>query len=159
VINCIFRRITSDESGVALVEFVLVLPILLLLLFGMVDFGKMFNYWIDETHLANEAARYAVVNRNPSTSGQTLQAWIQQQADTNELRGGGTDSIPTPAQVCISFPNGTATVGDPVQVTVSTDYHFLPFVGAKIKLVSNSISGSSIMRLEAPPTNYAAGCS
>jgi hypothetical protein len=31
----------------------------------MVDFGKAFNYWNDETHLANEAVRYAVVNKNP----------------------------------------------------------------------------------------------
>ena len=42
-------------------EFALVLPLLLLILIGMLDFGKIFNYWIDETHLANEGARYAVV--------------------------------------------------------------------------------------------------
>ena len=41
------------EAGVALVEFALVLPLLLVILFGMLDFGKAFNYWIDTTHLAN----------------------------------------------------------------------------------------------------------
>ena len=51
----------------------LVLPLLLVILFAMLDFGRVFNYWIDSTHLANEGARWAVVNNNPNTSG-TLQA-------------------------------------------------------------------------------------
>ena len=58
-------RAVRNEDGAALVEFVLVLPLLLLLLIGMLDLGKAFNYWIDETHLANEGARYAAVNKNP----------------------------------------------------------------------------------------------
>jgi Flp pilus assembly protein TadG len=162
LINRFFRsgsRFQAQQSGVALVEFALVLPLLLLILIGMIDFGKIFNYWIDETHLANEGARYAVVNKNPSTGGGSLQSYIQQQADTSELRNGGTSAIPIGTQVCISFPNGTANVGDPVEVTVTADYHFIPFLSTRVGVApSKSISGSSIMRLEAPPTNYAAGC-
>jgi hypothetical protein len=82
------RRLGGDERGVALVEFVLVLPLLLVILFGMLDFGRVFNYWIDATHLANEGARFAVVNNNPDTSG-TLQAYIQQQGDTWNGVGSG----------------------------------------------------------------------
>ena len=80
----------------------LVLPLLLVILFAMLDFGRVFNYWIDSTHLANEGARWAVVNNNPNTSG-TLQAYIQQQGDTDELRNGGTASVPDPLEVCIAF--------------------------------------------------------
>ena len=47
----------ASERGVALIEFALVLPFLLLVVFGMVDLGKAVNYWNDETHLANQAAR------------------------------------------------------------------------------------------------------
>jgi Flp pilus assembly protein TadG len=144
----------GSESGVALVEFVLVLPLLLLLLLGMLDFGKGFNYWIDETHLANEAARFAVVNKNPGTSG-SLQNYVLSQADTSELRSGGTSSVPAKPQVCISFPNGTSNVGDPVKATVTLNYHWLPF----LKHVNSAISASATMRLEALPTNYGAGCS
>ena len=147
----------GGEEGTALVEFALILPILALLLFAMLDFGKAFNYWIDETHLANEGARWAVVNRNPG--GGSLQQYIRQQATTAELRNGGTASIPNPAQVCISFPNGTSNVGDPVLVTVSATYHWLPILGGRIGIAQTTISGSSDMRLEALPTNYAAGCS
>jgi Flp pilus assembly protein TadG len=154
------RAVTRDE-GVALVEFALVLPLLLLMLLAMVDFGKVFNYWIDETHLANEGARYAAVNKNPSTGGLSLQQYLLAEAgvDSNELENGGTTSLPSGAQVCISFPNGSANVGDPVKVTLSADYQFLPFLGSKLTVTHKAISGSSVMRLEAPATNYAAGCS
>jgi Flp pilus assembly protein TadG len=150
-----WRRLRSDESGVALVEFALVLPLLLVLLFGMLDFGRAFNYWIDSTHLANEGARWAVVNKNPGSG--TLQQYIQEQADTAELRSGGTSSVPDPLQVCVSFPNG-AVVGEPVKVTATVTYHWLPFLGQHIGLLDTTVTGSAVMRLEAVPTNYSAGC-
>jgi len=152
----VLNRLGSEE-GVALVEFALVLPILALLLFAMIDFGKAFNYWIDETHLANEGARWAVVDRNPG--GGSLQQYLVDQATTDELRNGGTASIANPAEVCISFPNGTSNVGDPVLVTVSATYNWLPIIGNRIGVTQTTISGSSHMRLEAVPTNYSAGCS
>ena len=70
-------RLGADESGQGLTELALVLPVLLLLILGMVDFGKAVNYWIDETHLSNEGARFAAVNSNPgSGAGQTLQQYL-----------------------------------------------------------------------------------
>ena len=140
-------------------EFALVAPLLLVILFGMLDFGRVFNYWIDATHLANEGARWAVVNKNPSSSG-TLQDYIREQADTDELRNGGSTALPDPLQVCISFPNGS-TVGNPVKVTATATYNWLPFLSSQALggLTSTTVSSSSTMRLEAPPTNYAAGCS
>jgi Flp pilus assembly protein TadG len=146
----------GSEDGAALVEFALVLPILVLLLFSMLDFGKAFNYWIDETHLANEGARWAAVNKNPG--GSSLQQYIQSQATTPELRNGGTASVPNPAEVCISFPNGTANVGDPVRVSVSVNYNWLPFIGNQTGVAQASLTASSTMRLEALPSNYSAGC-
>lgn len=140
-------------------EFALVAPLLLVILFGMLDFGRVFNYWIDATHLANEGARWAVVNKNPASSG-TLQDYIREQADTDELRNGGSTALPDPLQVCISFPNGS-TVGNPVKVTATATYNWLPFLSSQALggLTSTTVSSSSTMRLEAPPTNYAAGCS
>src|SRR3954471_7908046 len=80
-----------DERGVALVEFALVLPLVLVLILGMVDLGKAVNYWNDETHLANEAVRYAAVNNCAScrAQGMSINDWIKTQADTDELANGG----------------------------------------------------------------------
>jgi Flp pilus assembly protein TadG len=155
------RKLLRNEKGTALVEFAMILPILALLLFGLIDFGKAFNYWNDETHLAAEGARWAVVNSNPGSG--TLQQYIQQQADTSELRSLAT--------VCVSFPTNPDTgtsqqVGDPVSVTVKANYPWIPFLRSRIHILGGtsvqltlpgSISGTATMRLEAPPTSYSAG--
>jgi Flp pilus assembly protein TadG len=156
-IRFLAREGRGGEAGAALVEFALVLPILLVLLLGMLDFGKAFNYWIDQTHLANEGARWAVVNKNPGPGG-TLQDSMRLKANTTELLNGGTASVPDPVQVCVSFPNGSSNVGDPVKVTVSVDYNWIPFIGNGIGIGTSTLSASSTMRLEAVPTNYGAGC-
>jgi Flp pilus assembly protein TadG len=156
----VIRLPRNGESGQALVEFALVLPLLLTVLLGLIDFGKAFNYWIDETHMANLGARLAAVNApSTDTGGMSLQQYVLSQADTTELRNGGTSSVPTKAHVCISFPNGTTNVGDPVTVTVNVTYDYLPFIGKAISQAGVAVSGSATMRLEATPTNYSAGCS
>jgi Flp pilus assembly protein TadG len=153
----VIARRAREEKGVALVEFALILPVFALLLFGMLDFGKAFNYWIDGTHLANEGARWAVVNKNPASSG-TLQEYIRSRANTPELRNGGTASVPDPVRVCIEFPAGTSNVGDPVRVVVTSRYRWLAVVAQRTSVTQSTITGSATMRLEARPTNYGAGC-
>jgi hypothetical protein len=148
----------ARQRGAVLVEFALVLPLLLLLLLGIAELGRVFNYWIDQTHLANVAARWAAVDRNPGP-GSTLQESIRLQADTAELREGGTDSVEEPAQVCIDFPDGTSAIGDPVEATVSVDFNWMPFLGEQIGVATTTLTGSATMRLEQLPSEYAQGCS
>jgi Flp pilus assembly protein TadG len=143
----------ADESGQALVEFALVSVLLLLIVFGITQFGLALNASNDETQLASQIARYAAVNYDPSTN-QTLPAWGKGQADSSIVSGG---------TVCISFPNSTSNIGDPVKVTVSATMDWQPLYGVS-QLVgggipsTSTISGSAVMRLEAPPSNYSAGC-
>lgn len=152
------RRLARDDSGVAIVEFALIVPLFFSLIFGMLDFGRAFNYWIDATHLANMAARQAAVNNNPgkgrtTASGQpmTLQLWAKSLANTKEFRDGGTDSVPAPGTtVCIRFPSGgTPKVGDPVEAKVKATYRWLSILELP---VSTTLSGSATMRTEVAPT-------
>lgn len=53
----------GNESGAAILEFALVLPILLVLLLGLIDFGLYFYNDLQLTHVARDAARYASVGR------------------------------------------------------------------------------------------------
>jgi hypothetical protein len=163
------RSSCTDERGVALVEFVLVLPLILLLLFGMIDFGKAFNYWNDETHLANEAARDAVVNKSPDPNwagdrtnpAYKINTAVKQQADSGELRNGGTQSISAPGvRICIWFPNNTNhsdvpdvqdhAVGDPVQVVVRAQYNWLAYLVGQGLPAHSDLTGTATMRLEQP---------
>jgi Flp pilus assembly pilin Flp len=143
-----------DERGVALVEFALILPVFSMMIFGMLDFGRALNYWLDGTHLANEAARYSVVNRNPGASGgQNLCAWIRDQIVTDEHKDGGgasTSSGPTgPAQVTVeTFDPNTSVDGDEyVRARVTSDFKFL----ALLDLVTIDLVTEAVMRVEVKP--------
>jgi hypothetical protein len=159
----------AEGRGTALVELALVLPLLMVLLLGMVDLGKAFNAWIDETHLANEAARLAAVSYVPpggwAADGCTdtnpnvcLARYIHRQADTIELQSGRAGDAYAPAQnaarICISYPVGSmTTIGDPVQVTVEVRYRWLHYLTRQINFLATPIVGKATMRLETvPPT-------
>ena len=108
------RSSGTSERGQALVEFALVLPLLLLVVIGMLEFGKAINYWIDQNQLASEGARWVVVNRVPSGSSLNTnpsvtdyKTYIQAQAETQELRNLAVIKIcappaQRPAAPCVS---------------------------------------------------------
>ena len=57
------RRLNfKRDDGVAMTEFALILPIFMVIVAGLLAFGRAFFYWIDANHLANETARWAVVS-------------------------------------------------------------------------------------------------
>ena len=56
------RAGAPKERGAAIVEFALVVPVLVLLLFGIVEFGIAFNDYISVRNGSREGARAAVVN-------------------------------------------------------------------------------------------------
>src|SRR3954470_22904288 len=137
-----FRRLSADESGQALVEFALILPLLMLAIVMVLEFGKAFHHWQDESQLAGRGARLAAVNGLPTGCTGSLQNCVQQESDTPELKNGGTDSVASKAKVCVTFPGGTA-VGQPVKVTVSATYKWLPILGG---VAHSTLTGSATMR-------------
>jgi Flp pilus assembly protein TadG len=147
------KRALKGESGVAIVEFALILPLLMFLIVAILDFGRALNYWADTTHLASEGARMAAVDRVPTGSA-SLQSYIHDQADSPELRDGGSQSIADPLEVCVT-PVGDE-VGDPVEVTVTTNYKWIPLLG--IADVTTAITGKATMRRERLADNVTAGC-
>jgi Flp pilus assembly pilin Flp len=175
----LLRRLRRDERGVAITELALVLPLLLILLLGMIDVGKAFNEWIDQTHLANEGARLAAVNYCPDSTqsdcgwgtrgcpvtGAACWAWyVAKQADVRELRPPGRSATPyAPAQnamqVCVSYPDGSSTqVGSPVEVIAKVQYHWLHYVTSRLSFTSTQILGKATMRLESLPASTSTAC-
>jgi Flp pilus assembly protein TadG len=148
----VLRRVTRSELGTAVVEMAAILPLFILLVFGVLDFGRAMNYFNDATHMANEGARWAVVNSNPGGSRQTLQDYIKSQGDTSEMQGNST--------ACIDFPDGVADVGHPVEVKVKTTFNWLPYFGNALGFGTTTMTGRAVMRLEQKPTNYSpdVGC-
>jgi Flp pilus assembly protein TadG len=150
------RRRVRDERGVALIEFALVAPILFLVLFAIVDFGRVLNYRQDASHLTAEGARFASVNKCPGTPpvATCLQRYLVEQAAADELSQ-GSGSVTDRLEICIAFPEG-ATAAKPVTVSASFDFTFLPILN--FADFTKPIDASSTMRLEADATQFQAGC-
>ena len=129
--------------GQALVEFALVLPVFLLLLCGVLDFGFMLFNQLTVGSAAREGARAAVIIASPPDL--TVQA-VAQSAANATTAGSGIGAYTVTAH-CVHF-NGTqfdcgtwkATplTGDSVAVNVSYQYHtFFPLLfGATFQLGS-----------------------
>ncbi|MDF2473655.1 MAG: TadE-like protein [Anaerocolumna sp.] len=60
-----FYDIKNNENGQSLIEFVLILPILLLLVLGMIEYGWLLNGKITLNSAAREGARVGVVLNVP----------------------------------------------------------------------------------------------
>ncbi len=57
----------GKESGQALIEFALALPLLILLVAGIVDFGLAMNTWNTTQNAAREGARIAAISNSEAT--------------------------------------------------------------------------------------------
>jgi Flp pilus assembly protein TadG len=64
---------THRDRGAAAVEFALLLPLLLLIVFGIIDFGRALNAQLTLTQAAQDGARVAALNQ-PDVAGQTQAA-------------------------------------------------------------------------------------
>ncbi len=66
------------KSGQSLVEFALVAPLFFLLVFGVIDFGRLFFTQATLQHALREAGRYAVTgNKLPGTNPETSQPYTR----------------------------------------------------------------------------------
>src|SRR5438093_514335 len=72
-----------DEKGQTMAEFAVVLPILVVLLFGIVQFGILFNNYVMLTDAARAGERAAAVPRNDSDPIGTATSAVR--ASANDL--------------------------------------------------------------------------
>ena len=68
------RRLVASETGSALVEIAVCLPVLLLLLFGSIDFGRVFYTAMELNNAARAGAQYGAYNLARSGSTATIQS-------------------------------------------------------------------------------------
>lgn len=93
------------QRGAAAVEFALVLPVLLLIMVGTVEFGRAYNAQISLTHAARETARDMAINHN----------WTKAQAAG---RAAATSLQPS----SMSFTTSSATCPKNTTVSITITY-------------------------------------
>lgn len=126
---------TDEERGAGLVEFALVLPVLIIILFGVIEFGIAFNRAQAVEAAAREGARLASIST-------TTQGDITARVDA-ALAG---IPLQNPANVTVA-PGGCAgREGQSVTVTVTTAHALnIPLVPLPVL----NLSGQAVFRCEA----------
>jgi Flp pilus assembly protein TadG len=117
----------ARERGAAAVEFALLLPVLLLIIFGTIDFGRALNAQITLTQAAREGARLAALGA-PNVVSRT-------QAAAPGL---------SPVTVTVTSCPADAGPGDDASVATSYSFSFITPVGAIAGMFGGSGFGSPI---------------
>ena len=135
------------DRGAELIEFALVTPLLLLLVFGVANFGLMFQRYEVLTNAAREGARVAAI---PGYVSADVQNRVTQYLTGSAVTPVTTTYLtPAPVNVggaCITLRGAT----------VSYDYSFIA-LGGIIKLlpggsgfVTKTLTATALMRYEGP---------
>jgi hypothetical protein len=77
------KKLLHKDKGQALVEMALILPVLLLLLFGIIEFGRIFSAGLMVNHGAREGARLGAVGAADSAIVSRVQNSVA--LDTSQL--------------------------------------------------------------------------
>ncbi|MGH7229998.1 MAG: TadE/TadG family type IV pilus assembly protein [Nitrospiraceae bacterium] len=127
-----------DERGAAAVEFAILLPVLMLILFGIIEFGLIMYSREVITNASREGARAGIVQATAKPTTGQIQAVV-----TNYLTGTGVD----PNAVTINVAGAGLTAPNTLQVTVNYPYNF--FVPGILGLGSSiNLTGQTVMRHE-----------
>jgi Flp pilus assembly protein TadG len=135
----------NNESGQALIEFALTLPMLLLLIINVVNFGGFFYAWITVANAARAGADYAV--RGGASVGAMSSVTMPTGPQIVAMIQNETSSLPNDSSLTVGVcrnNNGTITVLagscaspelDPenpayVLTTVQVGYTYKPFISA-----------------------------
>ena len=119
---------SQSESGAAAVEFALILPVLVLMIVGMIEFSRLYNVQISLSNAAREGARVMAIYNN---SGQAKSAAV--------AAAPGLNPVLTTGEVAVS-PT-TCAYGQTVTVTIT---HTVPFITDYFG-VSIPITGKGVM--------------
>jgi len=129
------RRKISESRGQALVEMALVLPLLLMLLWGVVEFGRIGHAYLVVTHAAREGARVGVVG----ASNDDIEEVVMQRAASLAEERLSLEITPSPEQ---------RFAGDPLWVEVSYELPMtIPLWGMALPN-PYPLESNAVMRLE-----------
>lgn len=133
------RRQRSRDRGAVAVEMALVTPLLVVLVFGIIDFSRVFNAELQLSQAAREGARLAAIvnGSTPVYSSTDIQQRVQAAAPNPAFAG-------TPAQLGTIFQCPTGTTVSPStlpvsSVTVTTDFKGILFYSGGKTLTQTAV--------------------
>src|SRR5688572_30505588 len=123
------RRPSERDSGASAVEFALLLPVLMAVLFGIVNFGRAYAQKIELTAAAREGARTMAIKKNEADARTTV-------------KNAAPSFVPAIADGDITISTSTCPPNTSVTVTVtrSFTYDFL------VLSLPSDLKGVGVMR-------------
>ena len=152
-----WRMSRRRDAGASAVEFALVLPILVMLVFGIIAFGFVFAQSLALNNSAREASRAGVVQQR--TCGDILTT-VQSSASTLAMNGSNVSVEVSRTGAGVICPNGTSysspvedeipcqgsTAGD--QLTVTTEYETTLIIPLVFTTPTFDLTGKGVFRCE-----------
>jgi hypothetical protein len=116
----------KSEKGQSLVEFALLLPVLLLLIFGILDFGRILHAYISIDHAGREAARAVSVD-GLNANGMTLYGeTINNYTELAQVVASNVSSINLEyGDIDVDIPGGSISSGSNVTIHINYPIEFL----------------------------------
>ena len=133
-----FLHRVRNENGQAMVEFALVLPILMALLLGIIQFGIVFNNYITLTDATRAGARKAAVSRFLGDQGASAKTTVESSAQ-------GLDQKKLAPTISVTAAPDWNTPGNEVTVTAKYPYS-INILGWTVK--AGSLTSTTKERLE-----------
>src|ERR1041385_9250369 len=99
------KSLRKDETGTALIELAIMLPFLMLLVFGAIDFSRVFYASVELGNAVTAGAEYGARTTSTATDTSGMAAMVT--ADAANLSGVVVNS-PSPASYC-TCPDAPAT--------------------------------------------------
>src|SRR5579864_1023069 len=128
---CQAKRYARSQAGAALIEFLVVVPLLVLVLLGTIELGRYMYFSIVVANAARAAVQYG---------SQSAQTALDTTGMTNAAKADGTNSIATlnvsPTDICTCWDGTTAT-------TISCNSDSLSCAtGHPVEYVSVTVTGT-----------------
>jgi Flp pilus assembly protein TadG len=117
------RSRSSSQKGASAVEFALVLPLLMVITFGIIEFGVFLYDQQVITNASREGARAGIVASSPRVTPTQIEGVVQNYCGTYLITF-GTHSTPTIVNPPAGY-SATATFGTDLIVQVNYQYSFL----------------------------------
>ncbi|MBW2715218.1 MAG: pilus assembly protein [Deltaproteobacteria bacterium] len=130
------------EAGTTIVEATIVLPLMLMLTFGIAEFGISFTRWNSLTNAVREGARAGVVFRVPCASGAVtslIETTVSDFADSS-----GID----PTNITTTVTGACGGTGTQLIVTSTVPYDYIALDALAGFAPSTNLSARTVMRNE-----------
>jgi Flp pilus assembly protein TadG len=131
-------NIKNREDGQAMVEFAIIVPLLLMLVLGIIQFGILFNHYLTLTDAVRVGARQAAVSRtlaNPAGSAE------------DRVRSAASGSLSDATDTTVLVVTVTSTFAQGSDVTVKATYPYsINIFGVPVK--AGSLTSETTERVE-----------